>query len=184
MHTNHNEETAMTVDAEFFKSYTVYTLANLADCGSPDSNVSAGAEFLRSIADNMPDVMERIENGEDAHDVASKIADEAPDYHTYTRWQEFADLAAWQEDITELGEPSPDDLTKSVAGVALYIIAERLVNALIEEARSQEEDNDNDEEVNDDPSFTVWGEEDDPTMRPVNNDDTMAPTANYTIRPA
>lgn len=138
----------MELDAKFFETYTVQTLASMADCGSPDSNTSPGAEFLRGIANDMPDVMARIDAGEDMSDVASQTADNAPDYRTHTRWQEFTDLTAWQEDISEFGGSlhRDEDLTNTVAGVALYIIAERLVYALIEEARSQEEnDDDNDD---------------------------------------
>jgi hypothetical protein len=90
----------------------------------------------------MPNALERIANGEEPNDVASSIADEAPDYRTYTCWMEFTDLAAWQEDISELGDPSAEDLTVTVASRALYIIAERLVYALIAEAKEEDDDSD------------------------------------------
>ena len=137
-----------------FRHLTTWHLANLAGCGSPDrpdgigvsppadlSTVapSPGALFLRSVAD---DLAERIayvfadldpagcdltrELEEELHEVA----DAAPSVYTFTRWQEFTDLAAWQEDAAELGA-SADDLT-AAAGVALYVIAERLALALVE----------------------------------------------------
>ncbi len=137
-----------------FRHLTTWHLANLAGCGSPDrpdgigvsppadlSTVapSPGALFLRSVAD---DLAERIayvfadldpagcdltrELEEELHEVA----DAAPSVYTFTRWQEFTDLAAWQEDATELGA-SADDLT-AAAGIALYAIAERLALALVE----------------------------------------------------
>jgi hypothetical protein len=46
--------------------------------------------------------------------------------------QEFTDLCAWQEDITDYTEPTGDFIKD--AGVALMIIAERLVRALCEQA--------------------------------------------------
>ena len=137
-----------------FRHLTTWHLANLAGCGSPDrpdgigvsppadlSTVapSPGALFLRSVAD---DLAERIayvfadldpagcdltrELEEELHEVA----DAAPSVYTGARWAEFADLAAWNEDAAELGA-SADDLT-GAAGVALYMIAERLARALVE----------------------------------------------------
>ena len=137
-----------------FRHLTTWHLANLAGCGSPDrpdgigvsppadlSTVapSPGALFLRSVAD---DLAERIayvfadldpagcdltrELEEELHEVA----DAAPSVYTGARWAEFADLAAWNEDAAELGA-SADDLT-GAAGVALYMIAERLALALVE----------------------------------------------------
>jgi hypothetical protein len=137
-----------------FRHLTTWHLANLAGCGSPDRpdgigvsppadlstvDPSPGALFLRSVAD---DTAERIayvfadldpagcdltrELEEELHEVA----DAAPSVYTGERWAEFADLAAWQEDAAELGA-SADDLT-AAAGVALYVIAERLALALVE----------------------------------------------------
>ena len=137
-----------------FRHLTTWHLANLAGCGSPDRpdgigvsppadlstvDPSPGALFLRSVAD---DLAERIayvfadldpagcdltrELEEELHEVA----DAAPSVYTGARWAEFADLAAWDEDAAELGA-SADDLT-AAAGVALYMIAERLARALVE----------------------------------------------------
>ena len=63
-----------------------------------------------------------------ADDIA-EVADSAPSVYTAARWAQFADLAAWNEDIADYGPL--DDLTAS-AGVALYMIAERLAAALVE----------------------------------------------------
>ena len=140
-----------------FRHLTTWHLANLAGCGSPDRpdgigvsppadlstvDPSPGAKFLRSVAD---DTAERIAYhfaGDDPRqydpaDLADmlaeelhEVADAAPSVYTGARWAEFADLAAWQEDAAELGA-SADDLT-AAAGVALYVIAERLALALVE----------------------------------------------------
>ena len=139
-----------------FRDLTTWHLANLAGCGSPDrpdaigvsppadlSTVapSPGALFLRSVAD---DLAERIayvfadpdldpagcDLARELEGEVQEVADAAPSVYTFTRWQEFTDLAAWQEDATELGA-SADDLT-GAAGVALYMIAERLALALVE----------------------------------------------------
>lgn len=140
-----------------FRDLTTWHLVNLADCGWPDRpdgigcappadlstvNPSPGAQFLRSVAD---DIAERIayhfDDDDDprehepwelvyllADDIA-EVADSAPSVYTAARWAEFADLAAWQEDIADFGPL--DDLTAS-AGIALYMIAERLAAALVE----------------------------------------------------
>ena len=116
---------------------------------------SPGALFLRSVAD---DLAERIayafadpdldpascDLARELEEEVHEVADAAPSVYTFTRWQEFTDLAAWQEDTTELGVTleraynlrgarggGNDDLT-GAAGVALYMIAERLARALVE----------------------------------------------------
>ena len=139
-----------------FRHLTTWHLANLAGCGSPDrpdgigvsppadlSTVapSPGAKFLRSVAD---DLAERIayhfadldldpagcDLARELDEGLHEVADAAPSVYTGARWAEFADLAAWDEDAAELGA-SADDLT-GAAGVALYMIAERLARALVE----------------------------------------------------
>ena len=137
-----------------FRHLTTWHLANLAGCGSPDRpdgigvsppadlstvDPSPGAKFLRSVAD---DLAERIayvfadldpagcDLTRELDEEVQGVADAAPSVYTFTRWQEFTDLAAWQEDATELGA-SADDLT-AAAGIALYAIAERLALALVE----------------------------------------------------
>jgi len=137
-----------------FRHLTTWHLANLAGCGSPDRpdgigvsppadlstvDPSPGALFLRSVAD---DTAERIayhfadldpagcDLARELEGEVQEVADAAPSVYTFTRWQEFTDLAAWQEDATELGA-SADDLT-GAAGVALYVIAERLALALVD----------------------------------------------------
>lgn len=140
-----------------FRDLTTWHLANLAGCGSPDRSdrigcappadlstvqPSPGAKFLRSVADDtavriayhFADDDPRQYDPADLADMLAEelaeVADAAPSVYTFTRWQEFTDLAAWQEDAAELGA-STDDLT-GAAGVALYMIAERLTLALVE----------------------------------------------------
>lgn len=122
--------------------FSVYHLATLADCYSPDGDDSPGAGFLAGIA---RDLAERVTYGADTADEyranlaeitdgdgAHEIADGAVPIYTHQRWATFTDLGAYNEDVTELGDGDASDLT-GLAGVALYIIAERLVRALAEE---------------------------------------------------
>ena len=144
-----------------FRDLTTWHLANLAECGSPDrpdgigcappadlSTVrpSPGAKFLRSVADDMdwrikyyfdddprehdPREHEPWELVDLLADEIAEVADGAVPIYTGERWAVFADLAAWQEDTTEYGATG-DDLT-AAAGIALYVIAERLARALVE----------------------------------------------------
>lgn len=134
---------------EEWESYGAYRLANDADCAGPDSQESAGAKFLSSVRD---DVIEHITyaweysdldeseryDANRASDVAHEVADNAPDVYTYTMWAEFTDLAAWQEDPSELGTDSSD--MEQSARVCLYMIAERLASAMLADLQERAED--------------------------------------------
>jgi hypothetical protein len=134
--------TALAETLADIKSWTVYRLSNEADAGSSDFDPDgAGARFLASVRDDVLDRVEYATADTDAdalsdaveslkEDAVHEIADAAPDVYTFTRWSEFVDLAAWQEDLSEFGE-TPDDLTDA-AGVALYMIAERLAVAILD----------------------------------------------------
>lgn len=111
-----------------------YELAILAECASPDTLTSPGAEFLEYV---QVYANEAIECSEVNEDMASEIADNAPNVYTWTLWQQFTDLAAWQEDIEEFGPT--EDLTY-VARMALYQIALRLADALLAEAVDDDEE--------------------------------------------
>jgi hypothetical protein len=135
--------------------HSPFHLATLADCASPDSVDSPGAVFLARIA---RDVAEWVEGYMDANpserpgsidmgDAANEIADGAVPIYTHNRWATFVDLAAYVEDVSELMSDAGDDLT-AAAGVALYMIAERLVTTLAEElsAALDADDEEDDEE--------------------------------------
>lgn len=117
-----------------------FHLADRAGSRTPDSADSAGAMLLTWVRDAVVEAVEagRIgpEATEDLGDVAHEIADDAPSIFTHSRWQQFADLAAYQEE-PELGE-WPEDLSDA-ARVALYQIAYRLVVALVAELADGDE---------------------------------------------
>lgn len=106
--------------------HSIFTLARLAECGDPDSSDSPGARFLEYVQDR---VNEAREYGELDQDRIHEIADGAPDVYTHKLWAEFVDLEAYNEDPTDLGCDGTN-MTQAAA-VCLYIIAERLANALI-----------------------------------------------------
>lgn len=125
-------------------THNAWSLAVAAECASPDTLESPGAAFLLSVQDAVNDYDECPDD-----DAIHEIADGAPDVYTHKRWQEFVDLAAYSEDLSEWGPIDPDDLERAVAGVALYQIAERLARALIEERwpnGDEDDDQDDDQE--------------------------------------
>lgn len=133
-----------------------YQLARLADVTSPDSPTSPGAEWLLRVASDAEDLWDYGKNETEIQDTISEYADQAVPIYTHERWQVFVDLAAYTEEVTDLGPV--EDMT-AAAGVALYMIAERLLNALIEEKREEAEDEeeeaeDEDEEPDDTDAVT------------------------------
>jgi hypothetical protein len=127
------------------ETYNAHQLAGMAECSSPDSTDSPGARFLLQVAASVAESLEYDEDGtEDTSDMAQEVADSAVPIYTHERWQVFVDLCAYNEDISDFGTDETD-LT-ALAGAALYVIAERLAVALIEEAREEQEDNDDDDD--------------------------------------
>jgi len=122
------------------RGLSVNQLVKLADCASPDSMTSPGAAFLESVRDAVADTIEP--DGTLRDDSRHEIADGAPDVYTVTRWAEFVDLAAYQEE-PDCGE-WPSDLTDA-AGVALYQIAARLISAILDDIDTDETEDDDSE---------------------------------------
>lgn len=118
-----------------------YQLAHMADVQSPDSLESPGAEWLVQVAS----YADELESGD--QDDITQAADSVVPIYTHNRWQVFVDLCAYTEDITDLSA-SPDMTDQ--AGVALYMIAERLLTALVDAlVEAKAEDGDDDPELDD-----------------------------------
>ncbi len=120
------------------KELSAYELATLADCSYPDGRTSEGALFLNGVRDA---VIGSFVAGELTEDEIHEIADSAPSIYTYTLWQQFADLAAYNEVLDVM----PDSLSDA-ANVALYQIADRLATEL---ARMLNDNYDDDDEEKD-----------------------------------
>lgn len=122
--------------------HNAYELADLADCSAPDSHTSPGAEWLRLVANDAPELYPLSES--DRSDRVSELADSDVPIYTHNKWEVFVDLGAWQEDPSELGGETAD--MDKASNICLYIIAERLLLALAEErdtlARELSEDPD------------------------------------------
>lgn len=116
-----------------------FSLAGYADCMSPDGIDSPGAHFLIQVRDDVEEALGLSADGETvSDDIAHDIADSAVPIYTHERWLVFVDLGAYQEDASELGADTSD--LSGAAGVALYMIAERLVTALVALAAERRED--------------------------------------------
>ena len=134
---------------------TAYRLADLADVAAPDTLVSPGAAFLTGVRDHLAEALDwRADDPADAikhvrDDGIHEIADSAVPVYTHARWLTFVDLAAWSEDISELadGAVATVGLTEG-AGVALYIIAERLTHALLDQIVEHLDDDTDDDNTN------------------------------------
>jgi hypothetical protein len=109
---------------------TVWQLAGLAGCSSPDSVDSAGAAWLVRVARDAEELAE--DQGDDLTDGIAERADSNVPIYTHELWSIFVDLGAYQEDVSELIGAGTD--MEKMAQVALYMIAERLLSALLEAA--------------------------------------------------
>lgn len=111
-------------------TYTVWQLAAMAECADPDSETSPGADWLRMVAGDADDL------DQDNRDEIGERADSRVPVYAAERWGIFCDLAAWREDPSDLCDGS--DMTRA-AGVCLYLIAERLLSAILDD-REDEDD--------------------------------------------
>lgn len=145
---------------------TSWQLARLAECADPDEHDgrgfsedqqveprdgSPGAQFLRRCENAAYDVLGDAETINDnpgdtfaeRAEYTGRLSEEADStvpIYTHERWTTFADLAAYDEDTDELAGPDTDMTSR--AGIALYMIAERLIRAIIAEETEQDEDED------------------------------------------
>lgn len=122
---------------------TVWALARMAACADPDSATSPGGLWLRSVEEEtLEAIVWRREHDEDftlagfVHNGgAHELADGAVPVYSGHLWAVFVDLAAWQEDPSDLAEPGD---MEQAAKAGLYLIAERLVSAVISEHGGRE----------------------------------------------
>lgn len=120
------------------KDYSPNTLAQMADCASPDNFHSAGAEFLKDVRDAFVDAAEDLRFAtEEPVDVISELADACVPIYTYKLWSVFCDLALWQADLEDIGPIT--DMEKGAAW-AVYVTAEALISALNADLVEDEED--------------------------------------------
>ncbi|HUR18910.1 MAG TPA: hypothetical protein VMZ51_08255 [Acidimicrobiales bacterium] len=115
---------------------TTWTLARLADCSDPDTVTSPGALWLASVADSATDLAGL--DPDDRTDAIHELADNAVPIYTREVWSVFVDLGAYQTDTSDLGPPLVD--MEDQAKLALYVIAETLLHALVADLEDEDED--------------------------------------------
>lgn len=118
-----------------------HVLARMADTYSPDRPDSPGAEFLLNVQSATREALdwqteqegqslaEAIEHVRDER--TNELADGAVPVYTFARWATFIDLGAWQADISDYAN-GDQDMTR-LCGLSLYLIAETLVGALLDD---------------------------------------------------
>lgn len=125
------------------RDYSAYALSDsdLAGCGSPDSRESAGALLLTGTRDAfLKFVGSKPEaTADDIREDVSAVTADMVSIYPHERWQQFVDLAAYQEE-SETDE-WPGDLNDA-ATVALGQIIERMVFAFAQMIDDAEEDED------------------------------------------
>lgn len=110
-----------------------YVLAGMADCASPDTFESMGAQFLTAVAEA---TVESTNYDDDRDDIPWTAADQCVPVYTYDVWRTFVDLGAWQEDPTGYGADGSD--MEQAAKVCLLMIGERLSAAVLEDMGESE----------------------------------------------
>jgi hypothetical protein len=119
------------------EQFTAFRLANEAGVSCPDNENSPGADFLLNVQEAL---IEALDNGVGVDltdesgkldDIIINVADEAPSIYTHQRFRELIDLAAYGEDLEELGTPERFDL-HDTTGACLFIVARRLCYRLVE----------------------------------------------------
>lgn len=125
------------------KQWSAFRLSSEADCSSPDSLTSPGAEFLDTVrvatverlnylSDD--DLMSLPDSFTDvgAH---NEIADGSVPVYTHDLWATFVDVGGYREDPSDYGDGSETNMDQ-LANVCLYLIAERLVGSIVESVGS------------------------------------------------
>lgn len=125
---------------EHLRSLAPWALARMAECLDSDTEDSPGAKFLARVRDSVVDDWEWLTENDSAPDyfgAVSEIAEGCVPTYTHDLWATFVDLGAYDEDVTDHG---PIESLDQAARVALYLIAERLVYALVEEGKELADD--------------------------------------------
>lgn len=118
---------------------TAYELADMADVSRTGGG--AGDRFLLDVRDAWANELINDEGlplaPDEAEDVWNQIADDAPSVYTGRKWEQFTDLSAWSEDVSDLAGDITD--MDKLASIALYMIADRLLHALYNELHDDDQ---------------------------------------------
>jgi hypothetical protein len=111
-------------------TYDLSSIAQAADVAFPD--FAPARTWLTDVRDAAFESLSEAvtETGFDAaeaYDTVHEIADGIVPIYTHARWSVFVDLAAYTEEIGDYYTPSDSIDMTAAAGVALYLIAERVI---------------------------------------------------------
>lgn len=109
---------------QYLRNLSPYELASIADIATPSSKSSPGADFMESIQSVMMDYL----SSELEQVPINEAADASLNVYTYDIWLQFVDLCAYNEDIDDIAGDTMDMTQR--ASLALYLIAERLIDTL------------------------------------------------------
>ena len=121
------------------RTYSVGAVVNLAECFYPDTE--AGEDFIKSIELSAqeicvynPDVpLDRLD------DAIHEAADSIVPVYNHQRMVVLTDVGAYREDISDFGDF--EDVIQA-AGVALYLLARRGIEAVLRDLDNSDEDED------------------------------------------
>jgi hypothetical protein len=105
-----------------------YELAALADVAHPESSTSEGTIWLE-------DIWETYDSSRDQYDDIDRMiwetADGSVPISDYNCWQVFTELCLWREDLSDyVTTASVQADVTSVARVALFLVADRIIRIL------------------------------------------------------
>lgn len=119
------------------RNWTAQRLAATAECGGPQAPDSPGARFLTRVRDAVIEEWEYLGPRPDRRDAVladlPDVLDACMPVYTSDLWATFVDLAAYDEDLDDLGVGASDASTMTtLAGACLYAIAERVATAVLD----------------------------------------------------
>lgn len=118
-----------------------YALARMADVASPNSVGSPGAAFLARVRNALVEHLSTADlSSEYLSDALAELADGAVPIYTHDLWSAFVDIAAYNVD--DDGLCSEDSSMEDRAKVALYVTAQTLLSALVDEVSNDDDEGD------------------------------------------
>lgn len=113
----------------YLSAYNAHQLAGLADCYSPDSPDSPGAQYLALVRDSIVEAYRyTVEHGNTFdRDDLHEVVDGCVPVYTHNLWQTFLDLGAYNVDVDDY---SPD--LEHYPAIAVYTVGETLAYSIVD----------------------------------------------------
>lgn len=113
----------------YLSGYNAHQLAYHADCHSPDSPDSPGAQYLALVRDSIVEAYRyTVEHGNTFdRDDLHEVVDGCVPVYTHNLWQTFTDLGAYNVDLDDY---SPD--LEHYPAIAVYTVGETLAYSIVD----------------------------------------------------